>query len=56
MKAILSNSDFPDKGKEFGKKLKELSKTEAAETEFLLSFYNALSKTSGQMQAIHMAT
>jgi transposase InsO family protein len=45
MKATLSNSDFPDKAKEFGKHLKGLSETEAAKTEFLLlslpSFYSA---------------
>jgi hypothetical protein len=36
IKATLSNSDFPDKAKEFGKHLKGLSETEAAKTEFLL--------------------
>jgi hypothetical protein len=41
----LTNSDFPDKAKEFGKHLKGLSETEAAKTEFLLlslpPFYSA---------------
>jgi hypothetical protein len=45
MKATLSNSDFSDKAKEFGKQLKGLSETEAAKTEFFLLslplFYSA---------------
>jgi hypothetical protein len=45
MKAILSNSDFSDKAKEYGTHLKALSETEAAKTEFLLlslpPFYGA---------------
>jgi hypothetical protein len=36
MNVTLSNSNFPDKAKEFGKHLKGLSKTEAAKTKFLL--------------------
>jgi hypothetical protein len=48
MKVILSNSDFSDKAKEFGKHLKGLSETEAAKTKFLLlsfpPFYSATVK------------